>query len=74
MVGVGSSKDSGFFTGFGEWVIRIFLHPWCSHPLDDTLTFYCGFNGPMMTWTKCTYILDRVLLFFLGTKVDEVGW
>ena len=50
MVGVCSSKDSGFFAGFGEWVVRTFLYPWCSHPLDDTLShFDCGLNGPMMS-------------------------
>ena len=49
MVGVCSSKDSGFFAGFSEWVVRTFLYPWCNHPLDDTLShFDCGLNGPMM--------------------------
>ena len=52
MVGVCSSKDSGFFAGFSEWVVRTFLYPWCNHPLDDTLShFDCGLNGPMMART-----------------------
>ena len=52
MFGIGSSKDSGFFTGFGEWVISTFLQSWGSYPLDDTLShFDCSFNGPMMSRT-----------------------
>ena len=52
VVGVCSGKDSGFFAGFSEWVVRTFLDPWCNHPLDDTLShFDCGFNGPVMSWT-----------------------
>ena len=48
VVGVCSSKDSGFCAGF--WVVRAFLYPWCGHSLYDTLShFDCGLNGPVMS-------------------------
>ena len=50
MVGVCSSKDSGFFAGFGKWVVRVFLYSCCGHSLDYTLShFDCGLNGPMVS-------------------------
>ena len=61
------------FLVFGERVGGVFLDPGRGDSLNDTLRdLNRSLHGSVVSWAKCAYILDIVLLFFLRIEVPDV--